>query len=92
MSALSIGTLIAIVLLALKAGDLLLTAEQQLAVQKYCDNIALRLEYANIGRIYLVFRQKPWQRRIYALPIIAEIAIGIAFFSYADLKRDSRAV
>jgi hypothetical protein len=88
---LPIATLIAVLLIALKAGDLMLTAEQQKAVQRYCDDLTLRLEYANIGRLYLIFRRKRWQRRLYISLIVTETMIGTAMPLYSfvtlDIKR-----
>lgn len=73
MSALSTATTIAFLLAALKVGDVALTPEQQRSVQKFSDDLALRLEYANVDHLYRVFRQQRWQRAIYAIPILLQL-------------------
>jgi hypothetical protein len=71
--AFSLAATIALLLTALRAADLILTASQQEAVQRFCDDLALRLEYASIEHAYRSFRRKRWQAAIYLLPIAAQV-------------------
>lgn len=72
MYTLTIATTVAVLLVSLKLGDLILTDQQQRTVQRFCDEFALRLAYANVGKLYRAFRAKAWRLGIYLVPVIAQ--------------------
>ena len=76
MKPLTIATAISLLLTVLKIGDILLTKEQQQAIQNFCEDLTLRLEYANVERAYLAFRQLRVQKVIYSLIVALQIMIG----------------
>ncbi len=94
MSALSTATTIALLLAALKVGDVLLTPEQQRSVQRFCDDLALRLEYAKVDHLYRVFRRQRWQRAIYVVPILLQLVLLLATLPLAKsiLENDLRRI
>jgi hypothetical protein len=77
MHPLPIATAVAVLLVSLKVGDMILSSEQQKSVQTFCDDLALRLEYANVERIYGILRARAWQRGIYGILVASDFLFNL---------------